>query len=608
MHERIERLARSSQNFGFLLEHQQLLVMYGAGAESIVYTDPNGALVKCRQFVEVLAGLMVKRVGLRGAGSKLHTRINALAEAGALTSRVSGAMHKVRDQGNTAVHEHLTDAQAALDNLRTCHELGVLLHRALTNQRTVPVFVPPQPAQQSDELLADLDQYRRELEEALLEVRERQSLEEAATEARAKAEMALAGAVREREELAALVVDLEDRLDRIRDEFDASVIEIPHVTVAARRAFIERVRRPQPLNEAQARQRIDTQLRRAGWIVQNMAVLNPLAGSGVAVREFPLTDGRADYVLYVEQQLVGVIEAKREGMTLTGVEPQSAGYAERLPKQYAMAAWRRSNPLPFRYESTGVETRFTNGLDPQPRSRGVFTFHRPETVAGWMGDADRDPAVPTFRAKVRAMPPLDEDGMRPAQVEAVHGVEKSLADDRPRSLVQMATAAGKTFAAVTLSCRLLRYAGAKRILFLVDRNNLGDQAAGEFRNYPTPGDGRKLDELYNVQRLSGDVVLGSTHVVVTTIQRLDLALRGKPLPADEDPDVDDAVPERPVEAQYNQHVPPETFDLIVVDECHRSIYGKWRAVLDYFDAPILGLTATPTAQTLGFFDQNLVSE
>ena len=195
--------------------------------------------------------------------------------------------------------------------------------------------------------------------------------------------------------------------------------------------------------------------------------------------------GRADYLLYVDRKLVGVIEAKREGADLTAAEQQADGYAEHLTASQRRVAWRPE--LPFRYASDGGATRFRNALDPESRSRLVSFFHRPETLARWMHDADDDPQAPTYRARLRLrLPELITEGLRPAQVDAVLGLERSLASGRERALIQMATGAGKTYAAATFSYRLLRYAKAERILFLVDRNNLGGQARSEFENYTPP--------------------------------------------------------------------------------------------------------------------------
>ena len=363
--------------------------------------------------------------------------------------------------------------------------------------------------------------------------------------------------------------------------------------------------------EQLARVLIDRQLSHSGWLVQSRSDLNLFAGPGVAVRETIMAagHGRADYLLYVDQLAVGVIEAKPEGTPLSGVEWQSAMYAEGLPSRVRLKALTRDGRLPFVFEASGSETHFTNGFDPTPRARRVFAFPRPETLARTLRDADADPDAATWRAKVQTMPILVEAGLRPAQVDALKALERSLGEQRfERSLVQMATGAGKTYTAVTLSYRLLKYAGFRRVLVLVDRNNLGDQTLREFQNYATPDDGRRFTELYNVDKLTGAGMVGSSHVVISTIQRVYAALRGQEVPDVDDPNIDDFVPDKPVHVGYNPQMPPEAFDLVIVDEAHRSIYGVWRGVVEYFDAHIVGLTATPVKQTFGFFQQNLVSE
>jgi type I restriction enzyme R subunit len=357
--------------------------------------------------------------------------------------------------------------------------------------------------------------------------------------------------------------------------------------------------------EARARVQIDKMLVAAGWAVQDRTEIDLSASQGVAIREFRLEAGNeADYLLFVDHRAIGALEAKKEGSTLIGVEPQSAKYAAGLPDTIN-APFR---PLPFLYESTGVETRFTNGLDPDPRSREVFAIHRPETLAGWVDDGTKDVAAPTTRARLRRMPPIDAEALWPAQERALAGLETSLSKDRPRALIQMATGSGKTYVAANASWRLVRLAGARRVLFLVDRANLGRQAEGEFERFRVPGDGRKFTELYNVQRLTSNRIDPAARVVICTIQRLYSILRGED---DLDPELDersagDALNPARIDVVYNAFIPPETFDVVIVDECHRSIYGLWSQVLAYFDAHIIGLTATPSKQTLGFFNQNLV--
>lgn len=358
--------------------------------------------------------------------------------------------------------------------------------------------------------------------------------------------------------------------------------------------------------EEQARATIDTLLVAAGWVVQDMADFNRNAAQGVAVREFPLPSGPCDYLLFVAGKACGVIEAKKAGVTLSGVAEQAARYMMDLPAH--LARW--ADHLVFDYESTGDETYFRDVRDPKPRSRRVFAFHQPATLHAWLTEAD------TLRRRLRTMPPLEISGLRDCQVDAITGLETSLADDRPRSLIQMATGAGKTFTACNFSWRLLKHARARRILFLVDRNNLGDQTLKEYQNFDPPGAAHKFDKTYIVQHLHGNRIDPDAKVVITTIQRLYAMLRGEEL--DESAEetsafetwgqsaADDEGELRPV--TYNPAVPIEHFDFIVTDECHRSIYGLWRQVLEYFDAHLIGLTATPTAHTLGFFQRNLVAE
>ncbi len=294
-----------------------------------------------------------------------------------------------------------------------------------------------------------------------------------------------------------------------------------------------------------------------------------------------------------------MVEAKPEGTTLSAIFEQARGYAAGQPRYFQL-----TRALPFIYVSTGVETYFSDSRDPDARSRRVFSFHRPETLLAWAEEKD------TLRDRLRHLPTLIEEGLRDCQIVAVKGLEESLFNNQPRSLLQMATGSGKTFTAVTSAYRMIKFAGAKRILFLVDRNTLGKQAKLEFEQYNTPDDGRKFTQLYNVQHLRSNTLDLTSKVCITTIQRLYSMLRGEAEfdPENEDTSIARVRLERPVDVHYNPAIPIETFDFIVTDECHRSIYNVWRQVLEYFDASLIGLTATPSKQTLGFFNQNLVTE
>ena len=359
-----------------------------------------------------------------------------------------------------------------------------------------------------------------------------------------------------------------------------------------------------PTPEALARENIDAQLSAAGWLVQDMARKNLYAGRGVAIREFPLQTGFADYLLFVDRKAVGVVEAKSEGMTLSHVADQAARYSVGLPQNIPHVTL----PLPFLYESTGVETYFRDERDPQPRSRRVFSFHRPETLADWAAEKE------TLRRRFQTYPPLNITGLWKAQIEAISNLEASLAADKPRALIQMATGSGKTFTAVSFIYRQIKFGRARRVLFLVDRANLARQTLKEFQAYTTPDDGRKFTELYNVQHLQSNAIDPVNRVVITTIQRVFSMLKGDESFDNENEEGSlfeqggllDA--EKPREVRYNPKFPIETFDIIITDECHRSIYNLWRQVLEYFDAHLIGLTATPGKQTFGFFNQNLVME
>jgi type I restriction enzyme R subunit len=355
--------------------------------------------------------------------------------------------------------------------------------------------------------------------------------------------------------------------------------------------------------EIKARQQIYQKLEQAGWIVQDMKQLNLGAAQGVAVREYPTDTGPADYVLFVNRQAVGVIEAKRDeaAENITTVENQTARYA------HAKLKWRKDNtPLAFLFESTGQIIRFTDERDPAPRSRELFHFFTPEQLIDWLAQPN------TLRGRLyQQMPELPINNLRECQINAVTGLEQSLANNKPRALVHMATGAGKTFTAITSVYRLLKFGGAKRILFLVDTRNLGKQAHQEFMAYTPPDDARKFTELYNVQRLASNSIDPHAQVCISTIQRMYSILSGEA--------IDDSAEDLSLNelqqtsnqaklVRYNPAVPIESFDFIVIDECHRSIYNLWKQVLDYFDAFLIGLTATPDKRTFGFFNENIVAE
>jgi len=363
--------------------------------------------------------------------------------------------------------------------------------------------------------------------------------------------------------------------------------------------------------EQQAREHIDALLIASGWAVQDKKAFNPAASLGVAVREYDTDSGPADYILFVDRVPVGVVEAKKasEGEKFTVHEGQAEGYAT------AKLRWTiGQSTLPFCYLSTGEITKHWDLRDPKPRAREVFSFHRPETLREWLKE-------PSLRTRLTKFPPLDPDGLRQCQVNAITNLEQSLGQNKPRALVQMATGSGKTFTAITSVYRLLKPpVRARRVLFLVDTKNLGEQAEQEFQSWTPNDDRRKFTELYAVQRLSSSFIDPAAQVCISTIQRMYSILQGEEMDAsaDEAPAAEVAramagagsvrADHDPPPVAYNPAIPPEFFDLIIIDECHRSIYNLWRQVLDYFDAFLVGLTATPDARTYAFFNENVVSE
>ena len=378
-----------------------------------------------------------------------------------------------------------------------------------------------------------------------------------------------------------------------------------------------------PSPEELAREKIDALLQQCGWILQNRSTINLIAGRGIAIREALLKDrDEVDYLLFVDGKAIGTVEAKPEGHTLIGVEEQSGKYGKGLLDIYPK--WRE--PLPYAYESTGVETQFTNQLDPSPKSHNIFAFHKPDTLLEWL---EPDKQLNTRLTNLPTSDQMPKSNLWSAQIEAIRNLEKSLAANKRRALIQMATGSGKTYTAVNFVYRLIKLAGARRVLFLVDRGNLGDQTLKEFQQFVTPDDGRKFTELYNVQHLQSAQLDRVSRVCISTIQRLYSMLRGEEI----DPEIDErsgyelanvTQPSRligragfqpasslysaPLPVTYNPAIPIETFDFIITDECHRSIYNLWRQVLEYFDAYLIGLTATPSKRTIGFFNKNLVME
>lgn len=360
--------------------------------------------------------------------------------------------------------------------------------------------------------------------------------------------------------------------------------------------------------EQKAREEIDKLLSLAGFELRDfkdyaLGDSTPNAARNLAIKEFILENGtKADYMLFVKGKACGVIEAKKFSLSLSGAENQAKNYAYTLPAHIPSF----QGMLPFVYVSNASEIYFTDLREPNPRARRIFAFHTPKELLDKLSSN-------SLRERIQQIPALssqDSKKLRDCQKDAIEGLEKSLKQNKQRALIQMATGAGKTFTACNFAYRLLSIAKAKRILFLVDRNNLGKQAKKEFDNFSPSADKRNFSEIYNVVHLETNHIPTESKVVITTIQRLYSILRGESEfdSAEEEHSAFENEDKETKEVAYNPQIGIDTFDFIIIDECHRSIYGLWRQVLEYFDAFLIGLSATPSKHTLGFFAQNIVAQ
>ena len=347
------------------------------------------------------------------------------------------------------------------------------------------------------------------------------------------------------------------------------------------------------LPEEKARIDIDRKLQDAGWEVVDRKHYSPTL-SAVAITEGILKGNlEADYLLFIEGKAIGVIEAKRADISLSyAVIKQVENYTYKLLKWYQY--WQK--PLPFVYISNGKEILFRDIRDENSSYQPLLQMHTPKEVAKMAG----------IKNEFAGLPYLSPKGLRKCQFEAVTELEKNFRRGDKRALMVLATGAGKTFTACMAAYRLLSYTLIRRVLFLVDRNNLGKQAEGEFGTFRLTETGEPFNTIFAVERLKSPDIPPETNVVISTIQRLFTMLTGGEVEDDDERD-DFQEDETEITLGDDLKLPFDYFDLIIVDECHRSIYGRWQKVLNYFNtARVVGLTATPAPETLAFFNNNLI--
>lgn len=345
--------------------------------------------------------------------------------------------------------------------------------------------------------------------------------------------------------------------------------------------------------EEKARVKIDQMFEEAGWQVVDRDFYSPTI-SAAAIREGLLKGNHeADYFLFINGKAVGVLEAKRAEVDVKAdrVTAQTKNYTRIVPNCYQV--WQK--PLPIGYQSNGEKTYFCDFRNPDSELEPVNRIHTPKELSKMLGIEDIYAGLPTLKKK----------GLRDCQFEAITELEKSFRAGQNKALMVLATGAGKTYTACLASYRFLAYTPMRRILFLVDRNNLGKQAEGEFGMFRLTENGDSFNTIYSVDRLKSAKIPSDSNVVISTIQRLFSLLKGEDITDNDDDDDNDI--DTPVELPENPALPRDFFDVIIIDECHRSIYGNWKKVLDYFtSAKMIGLTATPVPETLAFFNNNRI--
>ena len=346
-------------------------------------------------------------------------------------------------------------------------------------------------------------------------------------------------------------------------------------------------------HEEKARIKIDQWFADAGWEVINRDDYEPTC-TAVAIREGLLKDNlEADYFLFINGKAVGVLEAKREETDAFSsiVCEQAALYARSVPNIYQTY----QKPLPFIFTSNGKELYFCDFREQDHYFKQIMTIPTPHELVKKLGINDYFAGLPTLRKK----------GLRDCQYEAITELEKSFRSGQKRALMVLATGAGKTYTACLAAYRMLSYTPMRRVLFLVDRNNLGKQAEGEFGTFRLTENGETFNTIFTVNRLRSSSIPSDSNVVISTIQRLFSFLKGETIEDNDDDDENE--PAEEVILPPNLDLPHDYFDMIIIDECHRSIYKNWRKVLEYFDtARLVGLTATPIPETMAFFNNNRI--
>ena len=638
-------------NFGFLRRTDPLLVRLGALAELHAHGDPNSSVFKVRQFAEALLQQTAARAGVQaGPEANQLTLIRTLEELGLFGAELADVLHAIRKSGNAAAHRFTGTPADAVALLRLARTVAVWYHQTFTDPAFRPgPFVPPAPApdpaaalrEQLEQLRGELTEARRAADvagqaateaqttaEARLAAREQAAREQAAREAAQEYAARLAAATSDQEAALAMAEEMERLLAeeraRAADALAAARRDVEQAPETTRAAIRDRGRRAAgalALDEAGTRRLIDQQLRDAGWEADTetltfRAGARPARGRNQAIAEWPTATGPADYVLFAGLTPLAVVEAKRQTRVVRSALGQAARYAEGFaPMGGAVAAggpWGAAPDGPYHVpflfatngrpflrqllEQSGIWFRDVRRATNHPRA--LEGWYTPQGLLDLLAQ-DVGGADTTLSAT-----PSDYLPLRDYQHAAIRAAEQAIAEGRREILLAMATGTGKTRTLLGLVYRLLKVGRFRRVLFLVDRTALGEQALDVFESVRLEGLQRLVD-IYDIKELGDLRPDADTRLHVATVQGMVQRLFNRG-------DVDPALA-------------TDAYDCVVVDEAHRGyvldrelgdaalghvalgirseqdFQSQYRRVLDHFDAVRIALTATPALHTTDIF-------
>ncbi|PQA75803.1 type I restriction-modification system endonuclease [Rhodoferax sp. TS-BS-61-7] len=622
-------MVQSSSNFHFLAQHSPLLADLGATAERLFPFDPASCVLKLRILAESLTQEMAARLGVRLQQPTQAELLRAVDSRLGLDPQVRQMFHLLRHRGNEAAHQadHAIGYREGLEALKVAREVALWFHRTFGQQpnfKPGPFVLPDDPSQKLHALQTQLAQLQQALQDAQAaqsnQAEVAQLLEAAAAQERAMAQRAQ----EERAIYEALATDASENYARLKAEFDQRIAQSPAQTeAAATQAFASKAAQAAQqvqMDEAATRLLIDQLLIDAGWDANTVHSTHakgsrPEKGKNKAIAEWP-TQGKqsADYILFAGLTPIAAVEAKRLNTNVAGKIPQAERYARGMQlaaeHQPAWATEGRAAPWPDG-EGGNFQLPFVYSCNGRPLIK-----QSPEASGTWHRDvrqsANLRKVLPGFhspqglvdqltRSRADAEARLAQESfaylrLRDYQVKAISAVETALASGQTNCLLAMATGTGKTRTIIGLMYRFLKAERFRRILFLVDRTALGDQAMDNFNEAPLEQD-QPLSKIYNIADLGDMAAEAETRVQVATVQAMVKRIFGSDNPP-----------------------PLDAYDCIIVDEAHRGYtldqdmtegeltlrdpaqyLSSYRRVLDYFDAAKIGLTATPAQHTSEIF-------